>query len=409
MFQKQIQMNKICYLLLILVSFFGYSQNFKGEISDVKTTGLNQITIDPNIRAVAKDDLRFLRILDAKQNQVPYAFVTQKSQSESYSPFKMVSNISLQDSITTLIIQNEKRDKIDRLTLQIENTSLAKTYAVSGSNDGVTWFGLVENQILSDLATAKATSVSKTISFPTNTYKFLRMVFTDKNSLPLNIRSVGIAETQLVAEQLHEISDFTYEIKEDKIRKVTQIVFNANNQHQVDALSFEIATDYFNRNAKMLVKRKRKSNVRESFYDEILGYFKLNSKQNRTIYFDAINEKSFIIEINNQDNQPLVISAIKVLQKPILVVSKLNAGENYQVIIDTTLSKPTYDLEQFVAETAVRFPEVGISNFTKSEIKKAEPLEKAFWQTRLFMWICIVLGGALVAYFALGLLKDMKD
>ena len=55
-FKKQIPMKKIVSTLLILVSFFGYSQNYKGEINDVKQSGLNQITIDPNIRADAKDN-----------------------------------------------------------------------------------------------------------------------------------------------------------------------------------------------------------------------------------------------------------------------------------------------------------------------------------------------------------------
>lgn len=402
-------MNKTSCIFVLLLSFFGYSQNYKGEISDVKVSGLNQITIDSKIRAVAKDDLRYMRILDSKNKQVPYTFVTRKNQSESYSPFKIVSKISIQDSITTLVIQNEKASRIDQFNLQIENTSLSKTYAVSGSIDGETWFGLVENQMLTDLAATNATSVSKTISFPTNTYGFLRIVFDDENSLPLNIRSVGIAETQLVPEQLLKISDFKYKINEDKIRKVTQIVFTATNNHQIDALSFDISTDYFNRNAKLMVKRKRKSKLRESIYDETLTNFKLNSKQSKTIFLEAINEKSFIIEIENYDNQPLQISAVQVMQKPIWVVSDLKNTETYKVIIDTTLFKPKYDLEEFVAETAVNFPEVSISNFKKTEIENALPAEKQFWQTPLFMWICIVFGGALVAYFAFGLLKDMRE
>jgi hypothetical protein len=35
--------------------------------------------------------------------------------------------------------------------------------------------------------------------------------------------------------------------------------------------------------------------------------------------------------------------------------------------------------------------------------------EKPFWQTQIFMWICIIAGGAMVGYFAFGLLKDMKN
>ena len=408
-FQKQIPMMKTISALLILVSFFGYSQNYKGEISDVKKSGLNQITIDPNIRAAAKDDLRFLRIIDSKKNQIPYAFVTLKKQSESYSPFKIISKQSIQDSITSLIIQNEKKAKISEFNLQIENTSLIKSYSISGSNDAKAWFGLVENQLLTDLVASKGTSLSKNISFPANKYIFLRIVFNDKKSLPVNILSVGIAETQLIPEKLLEVNDFKYQITEDKSKKMTRIVFSAKNNYQIDAISFDIATDYFSRNAKIITKQMQKTKKRTTSYDETLAYFELNSKKDRNIYFNTIDEKEFTIEIENQDNQPLSISKIQVFQKPIVIVSKLNANEKYDVIIDSTYSKPTYDLENFIAETVANFPEVSISNFNKLNAEKAIQAEKTFWETKLFMWICIIIGGGVVAYFAFGLLKDMKN
>lgn len=408
-FKKQIPMKKIVSTLLILVSFFGYSQNYKGEINDVKQSGLNQITIDPNIRAAAKDDLRFLRIIDSKKNQIPYAFVTLKKQSESYSPFKIISKQSIQDSITSLIIQNEKKAKISEFNLQIENTSLIKSYSVSGSNDAKAWFGLVENQLLTDLVASKGTSLSKTISFPANTYTFLRIVFNDKKSLPINILSVGIAETQLIPEKLLEVNDFKYQITEDKSKKMTRIVFSAKNNYQIDAISFDIATDYFSRNAKIITKQMQKTKKRTTSYDETLAYFELNSKKDRNIYFNTIDEKEFTIEIENQDNQPLSISKIQVFQKPIVIVSKLNANEKYDVIIDSSYSKPTYDLENFIGETVLNFPEVSISNFNKLDAEKAIQVEKPFWETKLFMWICIIIGGGVVASFAFGLLKDMKN
>ena len=153
----------------------------------------------------------------------------------------------------------------------------------------------------------------------------------------------------------------------------------------------------------------QKTKKRTTSSDETLAYFELNSKKDRNIYFNTIDEKEFTIEIENQDNQPLSISKIQVFQKPIVIVSKLKANEKYDVIIDSTYSKPTYDLENFIAETVANFPEVSISNFNKLNAEKAIQAEKTFWETKLFMWICIIIGGGVVAYFAFGLLKDMKN
>lgn len=407
--QKTIRMKKIYSLLAVLVCFFGYSQNYKGEISDVKQSGLNQITIDPTVRAFAKNDLRYLRILDSKQNQIPYAFVNQKTQSDSYSPFKIVSKTTIPDSISSLVIQNEMRNRIRNFSLQIQNTSLTKSYSVSGSNDGNQWFGLVQDQMLTDLESVNSTSVSKIISFPTNTYGYLRIVINDKKSLPINVLAVGIAETQLIPEKLVEIKDFSYKILEDQKLKMTKIVFSASNNFDIDAIAFDISTDYYNRSASITAKRERRTKKRTNSYEEEVVSFNLNSKKDRTIYFSTINENEFTIEIENQDNQPLNIKGIQVLQKPLVIVSKLNKDEKYSLVIDTTYSKPSYDLESFVAGTVVNLPEVTIMNFTKLNKQNTLQAEKSFWQTKLFMWLCIIFGGGIVAYFAFGLLKDMKE
>jgi len=409
MLQKQIPMKKVVSLTVILVSFFGYSQNFKGEINDVKQSGVNQITIALEIRAVAKNDLRYFRIIDRANNQVPYVIVDGHASKESYQPFAIISKENLQDSITSIIIQNEEKREISQFSLQIVNSALTKSYSVSGSNDAKEWFGLVENETLTNLIAAKGTSVTQTISFPANTYSFLRIIFNDKKSLPLNIMSVGIAKIQLIPDNFLEVTNFNYKISEDKDRKVTIIHFLADNSFQIEALAFDIKTDYFNRSATIAVKRNQQIKKRSLVYKENVAQFMLSSKKDKTIYFDAIDEKEFTVEIENQDNQPLAILAIRVLQKPVVVVARLIQNEKYRVIVDTTLEKPNYDLGNSITEKRVNLPEVRIVNFKKLDTKKIIHVEMSFWQTNLFMWICIAFGGGVVAYFAFGLLKDMKE
>ena len=408
-FQNKKQMKIVYSAIFVLISTVGFSQKHQGEIKNVEQTGLHQITIAPNIRAVAKDDLRHFKIFDSRQKQIPYAFVTYKKQVRSYNNLTIISKNSIPDSITTLVIQNEASKKINQFNLQIENTSLTKNYSVSGSNDGKEWFGLVANETLADLVASSGTSLTKTIHFPTNTYPYLKVVFVDKNSLPINILSVGIAETQIIPEKLIEVTGFKYKFAEDKIRKVTTITFSADMRYEVDAIAFTINNDYFNRSAKLIVKRAQQIKKRKTVYDETLAYFDLNSKTDRTVYLNTFDEKEFTIEIENKDNQPLEISDIKLFQKPVIIVSNLTKDENYQVVVDQSFLKPSYDLGDFVAETVGSLPEAKIINFSAVVDKNVASAEKSFWQTSLFMWICIIFGGAIVSYFAYGLLKDMKD
>lgn len=407
--QNQIQMKKLSSLFIVLISFFGFAQNYKGKIANVQHDGLHQVQLSPEVRAAANENLDFLRIFDANKTEVPYVINAFKEESTRYNPFKIISKNSIKDSITSIVIQNETGKKINQVNLNIGNTALTKSYSISGSNDTIEWFGLIANETLSDLVAQNGTALEKTIYFPANNYKYLRIVFNDKRSLPINVQAIGMYENQFLPEKLVEILNFQYKIVQEKQKKQTKIVFSADNKHQIDAITFTISTEFYAREARIITKRERKVKKRVESYDEVVAYFNLNSKNEKTIYFNSFQEKEFTIEIDNQDNQPLDISNIQLFQKPLTIISKLKANENYEVVIDSTYSKPSYDLANFISSSTVNLPEVTIVNFHKVENKEKKSTTKSFWQTQLFMWICIILGGGIVAYFAFGLLKDMKE
>jgi len=407
--QNQIQMKKFSSLFIVLVSFFGFAQNYKGKIANVQQDALHQVQLSPEVRAAANENLDFLRIFDVNKTEVPYVINAFKEESTRYNSFKIISKNSIKDSITSIVIQNETGKKINQVNLNIGNTALTKSYSISGSNDTIEWFGLIANETLSDLIAQNGTALEKTIYFPSNNYKYLRIDFNDKKTLPINVQAIGIYENQFLPEKLVEISNFQYKIAQDKEKKQTKIVFSAENKYKIDAITFTISTEFYAREARIITKRERKVKKRVESYDEVVAYFDLNSKNEKTIYFNSLQEKEFTIEIDNQDNQPLDISNIQLFQKPFTIISKLKANEDYEVVIDSTYSKPSYDLANFISSLTMNLPEVTIVNFHKVENKEKNSTAKSFWQTQLFMWICIILGGGIVAYFAFGLLKDMKN
>lgn len=408
--QNQVQMKKFSSLVVLFISFLGLAQNYKGEITNVKEDGLYKILLSPEVTAVANENLDYFRIFDTKKKQVPYAREHQTYQeSPRYNPFKVVSKKSIKDSITSIVVQNETGKKINQFNLQIGNTSLSKTYSISGSNDKQEWFGLVSNETISDLVSSEGTTVQKTLYFPANEYTYLRIDFIDKKSLPINVMNIGIFEDQFISESWIEIPYFTYKISQDTNRKLTIINFSAEKKHLIEAITFDIVTEFYVRKAKIVVKRQREIKKRVEEYEEVIGYFDLNSKNDKTIYFNNLQEKEFTIEIDNQDNQPLNIKAIQLKQKPLYVFCKLKANEKYEVTIDSTLTKPSYDLANFISGSTYSSPEAKITNFHKVESEAKLTTKKPFWQTQLFMWLCIIIGGGIVGYFAFGLLKDMKN
>jgi hypothetical protein len=119
-------------------------------------------------------------------------------------------------------------------------------------------------------------------------------------------------------------------------------------------------------------------------------------------------EKEFTIEIDNQDNQPLEISKIKVFQNTVSVVADLKVNEKYQVIIDSTLSQPNYDLANFTQNLSAELPKATISNLVQTDLDVKNASEKGFWQQPVFLWSAILLALSILAYFVYSMLKEVE-
>ena len=398
------------YLIALLFFItFGFAQSHKGTIENIKEDGFHKILIHSEVRSASQDNLEYFRILDKKKNEVPYVvYANSNRNSLLFQKLEIINKAAIKDSISSFIINNYNEKFNGELALAISNSKINKTFSVSGSNDQQEWFGLVSNQLLTDLNNEYGTSVDKIISFPSNNYKFLKIEFNDKKSLPINVLTIGYFKGEQSAVETSILNDFEYKITENKKEKKTVITFSSENYQNVDRILFSISNKLFSRDAKLLLNRTRKYKRRVENYKEEVSSFLLNSNTSNVFQLNGFFEKEFTIEIENKDNQPLAFSKIEVLQNSLYIISDLKSNEKYDVIIDSTFSKPQYDLDNFIKESKVDYPIATISNFTKVETQKVNASDKPFWQSKAFMWICIVFGVAIIGYFAMGLLKDLK-
>ena len=402
-------MKKYSFLIVFFIGLTCFSQNYKGSLNSVEKDGLHKIMLTPEIRSASKNNFNFIRIKDSANKEVPYVLKYHSDQLFStFVPIKILSNKRIKDSVTSVIIENKATEKLTSLILKIANADISKRYHLLGSNDAKNWFGITANNILSLNNSAQKSSVEKRINFPTTTYQFLKIEFNDKNSLPINILDAGKYINNYFSEDPIAITYYKQEITELKDRKVTQIKFTAKNSHQINTISFDIKSDYFLRDAKLIVQKERKIKKRIETYQQVISNFQLSSKTENIFNINNLNEKDFIIEIENKDNPTLDITSIALLQKPIYLISNLKKEQPYQLIIDTTYTKPSYDLGNFISEKTTAIEAVSIHDFLKVNAKPIIKKEKPFWETSLFMWVCIIFVGALITYFALDLLKDVK-
>ncbi|CAH8283357.1 hypothetical protein EV196_102318 [Mariniflexile fucanivorans] len=395
------------FLLLSTVTLV--SQNFKGAISEVNQDGFHKILLSPEVRSASASNTNYFRILDAKENEVPYVLLNDESSMQSsYSEFNFENVNNTKDSVTSIVIENKNKQKLDHFTLKIANTKVKKTYTISGSNDKKEWYGLATNQVFYGLNEAEKTTVEQTFSFPLTDYAFIKFDFNNKESLPLQILNVGVYKNQFSTVSQVEITDFKIKNTNNKKNKTTQLSVTFAMPQHIESMVFDIENEVFLREAKILVNKNRTIKKRIETYQENVFNFELHSGTHNTFELPYIFEKEIVIEIENNDNPPLNIKHLKFFQKPLYVICNLKKNEAYEAIIDTTLQKPIYDLVNFKASFNTDLPEAVITNFNKIDTQNKVSETKSFWQTNAFMWLCIILAILVISYFAFGLLKDLK-
>ena len=404
-----IKFRQILNFIALFIIGISSAQNYEGKINKVQENGLHQILLSPEVRSASQDNIDYLRILDAKNDEVPYVIFKGKSNNPSVRNFKIISKTAIPNVATSVIISNENALNLDNLSLKIANTSVDKKYNIIGSNDQKEWFGLVSNQLISDLNETGKTSVERNFPFPLNNYKFLRFDFIDKNSLPINVLEASLEENHSVNQSKTELQNFTQKIETDKKQKRTRITITFPNPQVIDGIGFDISSpSYYLRDARILIRKPRVDKKSSKDYVESISDFQLNSKRKNRFDVQSFFIKELTVEIDNHDNPALEIKTIHLFQSPVQILTDLNANEIYTLKIDSTWSAPQYDLASSGIDFNQNFPVATLSNLEKLEQSKSKKEAKTFWQTTFFMWICIVLAVAIIGYFAVGLIKDMN-
>ncbi|WP_370476121.1 hypothetical protein [Tamlana flava] len=403
-------MIKSISLLVMLWAGITFAQEFKvkGEIH-VNADGLYRIHIPHGVRSYSKSGLQDFRIWDSQGSQVPY-FVTSSNENtvlSNFEEFPIISSSNIADSTATYVFKNPYKT-IEQAVLLIANYKGSKRYRLEGSNNQKEWFGIVNSGQLNQLSHPTQTRIYKVISFPLCAYQYLKIVFNDEHSLPVNLLKIGTTTTQMLPVLMENIpvQDIAFEEKE----RHTEIHIRFERTVEINQIKLDItAPDLYNRDATLYTIRQREVKQKMETYRKQLSTFSIRSDEPQIFNITNCNEKEIYLKINNGDNPKLEISGIHLLQNPLYVIANLKNNEKYLVTAgNDTLNFPDYDISD-VTNTAIHdFPIAQIRALVYSKSIK-ENLMSSFWEKSWFMWCCIILAAIMILYFAFSLLRDMKN
>jgi len=405
------KLNKFIVILLAANGVLAQNKT-TAKIETVKENGLHKIVLPPEIRSFSKEELGDFRIVDAKGTEIPYYILQGNTETNSnrFSECKILSKTAIPKSKTILIFENPKT-AIDQIVLSITNSDVTKTYSISGSDDQKEWFGLVNNALLTELENKDTTSVFKTIPLPLTSYRYLKIEWNDKKTLPINILKIGFFTNTDNKPKLVEITAEKIKFQPIPAEKKTRIYIAFTRPQSINQIGFTITNpNLFQRKAQIYVPKKAPTNQKSVPFPEEIFAFELSSNTNNTFSIPQLFEKEWFIEIKNQDNPPLTIKKIQFFQNQIAVIADLKANEKYTITTQNPkLQSPTYDLENFKNRLDSTLPEAKIYDIKHLSSIENQTKNQSFWQQSWFMWLCISLGGLAILYFTSSLVKDLKN
>lgn len=414
---KHLRMKKSIKLLILLwgAMAFGQDQAIEGEIHSIKENGLYRIPITQKVRSYATTDLRGLRIWDAKGNQVPYFIrrttAYQKTNISDFKEFLVISSIRIADTTTTYTFKNPNKT-IKQAVLLIANYQGSKNYRLEGSNDQKQWFGIVNRGQLHQLSHATQTSVYKVIDFPLCAYQYIKVVFDDSNTLPINLLKVGEATAETITTVPITLDKIpTKALKFLEKDQITQIHVNFERKEVINQIRIAIvAPDLYSRRATLYTVREREVKRSIKSYRKQLASFSIRSDKELVFDIPVCIESEMYLEIDNKDNPKLQINGIHFMQEPMYLVAFLSKGEKYKFTAgDEALNFPNYDISDVTNTLKNSLPIAKISSVTY--VQHVKPTKKiiSFWQQSWFMWCCIGFAAVIILYFTFNLIKELNS
>ncbi len=398
----------VAIFLFFIMPQLAFTQQFKygAELNKVDTNGFYEIIITPAISRYLLQDFSDIRIADGSNRWVPH--ILQQSDvmlvENLFTPFPIVQNTVNDSGKNLLVIENIKKEGINHLKLLLKNTAVSRLALLSGSNNQQDWYIIDDNISINKSNETIKDEYMQEINFPLVKYRYLKLVIDNDRNEPLLISQAGFyTEPSNKKTIVNQVNPAPLFLQKDSIH-YSYILVKQADSYQFDKISIETSgTRYYNRTVQICLQEFDKNKIPKP--GRVIGNFKLISDSTRSFYLTRTKAPSFYIIIKNGDSPPLKIESIRTTLQNVALVSYLEKGKGYKLLLgDSLASFADYDLQTFKdsigAKRILKYGDV-FKNSTKDFSKKSQ--NKNWW-----IWPTIILAGLVLSFLTYRLTGDMK-
>jgi hypothetical protein len=390
-FDSNTMMKLTFSLCLACFCIFSNAQHFKykAQLPFIDTSSFYKIQIPPVIAGKSQPALDDVRIVDKKNKENPYVVKTSSAvfTEKDFEELKIISKSKGADNQTHIVIENANKKRLHDLLLFIKNTQVQQAVIVSGGEDTATWYIIKEDLLFERFANNNSSaSFVQSISLPSVDYRYLKITIAGKGVLPVNITRAGISSEKSFSGKFVQLpTPIITTIDSSNKRSYIHLKFDET--YQVDKLELEIgAPKFYNRQLDIYSDRKLTFPPHQfTAASNIPASFPLQ-----------IKAKELLLVIENNDNPPLQVTAVKAWQLDKYLLTYLSKGESYTLLFsDSTALAPAYDLRFFMDSIPAILPvivpakaETIAAVFVK---KQEEPGKPVFLWIVIFAVLCLLL------------------
>ncbi len=380
---------------------------WSAPLSPVDADGYYTIVLSPEVIGRSRADLSDLRLIDPAGKEVAYLVEHEPAIHERtwMRPYRLLRNERV-GRWTIVEMEADSAPMVDELQVRVRNARVGKWARITGSDDLQDWY-MIQDECLSVGESGDATSVLRFVDLPLSDYRFYRIALDDSLSAPVQVLELGHSARARSEGRYQPIEGLRSTRVEDD--HTTRIALTGTHPFKAERLAIDIRSEgpfvrkgrFFHHIAHTVRDRKREV---LRWREEALGGFTLARAFRGVIQGPGSIVDTLWIEIENGNDRPLDITAIRALQLEQRMMAKLRAGERYTMTTaDAKATAPHYDIALFRDSLP---PSMGGLSVPSMIAAPEEPAEgPAFAPEMKWVWAAIIGIGAIIAFSAVRLLR----
>jgi hypothetical protein len=401
--------SKYIYSMIILFSCASVCAqenefSYKRKIENVKSDGWYSIALPPDIFRQLENDFRDLRIYDISPSdtlEIPYLLDILDTEIARHEVVLSTVNQSRKGNDYYITFLNSGY-KVNYLELSFEEQNYFGTVKIEGSNDRKQWFTLAEGEKIFSVQNSREQYASSIVNFPLSDYAYLQLTIASTDKLTFTSAAFRLDE---IKPGSFENIPSNFSITTDKKSKRTILEVELDHFRPVSNVTLEIdrKNDFYRQiTVETLVDSSKTERGWIRNYHMVAGNLITSFKPNQfSIPFTITNRMRITIE--NYDNPPLQISAVKLDGAKVQLRAKLQSNSSYLVYGNRSSYKPTYDIEHFRDKIPLQSTEASLG--VEENIGKAPATINAIFENKVWLWGILLSVIALLGFFTLRMMK----